>query len=240
MILLIFNAILALVMIIGLFNAKISGERGTNTVTRFVRDSASYGKFGRIVMYACIASIATVLIGLIFHCWWACIPTLCVVPVGIAFKIMSNRSTQRVEDSRTVTKVTTKAVSSAAAPVAVGAGLIAGAPVAGTLIAGAGIHYLGHAAGKAADEMTDVNVHTCTEGCVRDSIHAVSDWVNTIAVEMDEVRAAAIRMGISVEGKTDEEVTDKIVQFAPKAVLDQLPEDMPNDKKAMCIVRGAV
>lgn len=240
MILLIFNAILALVMVIGLFNAKISGERGTNTVTRFVRDSASYGKFGRIVMYACIASIATVLIGLIFHCWWACIPTLCVVPVGIAFKIMSNRSVQRVEDSRTVTKVATKAVSSAAAPIAAAGAVVAGAPALGVVGVGAGVHYLGHAASKAADEMTDVTVHTCTEGCVRDSIGAVSDWITDIAVEMDEVRAAAMRMGIPVEGKTDEEVTDKIVQFAPKAVLDKLPEDMPNDKKAMCIVKGAV
>lgn len=62
--------------------------------------------------------------------------------------------------------------------------------------------------------------------------HAVKD--------PEAFKEACARAGVDTEGKDLGEVASTIIKFAPTAYLERLPEDMPDDEKAMRIMQGAI
>ena len=154
----ILNLAITLALGLQLLNAKASdASRGTNTFTRFVRDTNSNFRYRRISATACLVTAIYIIIGLFKHVILvAAIPSLIMTLLPFVFRFKSNANRQRVKDARVVTKATGKAVAEAA-PAAVAIGLSAtgvGAPAGAAIMAGT--QAASNIAKKSVNMMTDV------------------------------------------------------------------------------------
>lgn len=61
-----------------------------------------------------------------------------------------------------------------------------------------------------------------------------------VVKDPEQFKEACARAGVDTVGKDLDEVAATIIKFAPTAYLERLPEDMPEDEKAMRIMQGAV
>lgn len=200
-----------------LFNAAMSDQRGTNAVTRFVRNVGSYGKYRVCLLTGSIQLVVFLLLGMLSG---SIAPIICpVLMLGLTGFLMykSNHNQQRVKDARYVTKQSMDVVGQVAGDAAyIGTAVATG----GNLAAAQAAKAVGDSAGgvmrQASAAMTDVEATPITVS----------------SIDAEALVAAATRMGIDTDGKSIEQISDKIVKFAPPAAMAALPDDLSNVEKA--------
>ena len=235
------NIVIAGIFGINLLNTKTSdASRGTNCVTRFVRDGASNTVYTMTIALCGAATILFLIIGAMAGCTWVCIPT--IIPIGFSFylKLQSNKSQQRVKDARVVTKTTGKVVAATGTAVAATACAATGVGAVATAGIVAGAAGASRVVGKSVDTMTDVDGPDISKEDFKELNAFVSKFSGIDIEHPEEFIEAATRAGINTEGRDLREVAANVIQFAPKAALEELPEDLSVEEKAMRIMKGAV
>lgn len=241
------------VVVAALFGLKLmqaktaDASRGTNCVTRFMRDVGANTVYTRCVIICGGTTIVMFIIGMIAGCFWVCLPTLIPIGISVYFKVMSNRNAQRVKDARVVTKTTGKvaavtgtAVAAAGLTVATGGiaagGMAAAATVGGTAAAAGASRVLD----KAMDQMDDVEGPNITSEDFKE-LNAFASKFSGIDIEHpEEFLATCQSVGIPTEGRDLGEIAYRVIECAPAAALEQLPENMRIEEKAMRIMKGAL
>ena len=246
MLLFVLNTILALGLTVYLLQCKSINDRGTNTVTRFVRDVSANSGYNTILMISVSLTAGTLLLGAIFKCAYACIPSLLVIILSFILKSKSTKNKQRVEDSRVMTKASGKTVKAAGvgvAGVAAGAAVAAGAPVVAAGAAAAAAIGATKVIGKAANSMKDVDCPDIKEEDFEEFNKVGEEIAKRVGINIkdpDKFIAAAERAGISCEGKDLSAIAERVIKNAPTAMLKELPDDMSTEDKAMAIMSGTV
>lgn len=207
--------------------AHLNGrKRGTNVVTRFVRDVSSNAIYRRNNIVAIAVAGGLLVLGLLFKSWWTAIFQVIPIVVSFVLQCKSNDDTERVEDSRVVTKAAGKTAAAVAVPIAVASGV--GAPAA-MVIAGAA-----KAVDVSMDSMKDVDAPAIHEP-IAQAVQGVTSFKNPqVFLE------SAQRAGIDVSSNDLAQIAMKVIQNAPKAMLAELPENMPIEDKAMAVMSGTV
>lgn len=200
-----------------LFNAAMSDKRGTNAVTRFVRNVGAYGRYRICLLSGVIQFVIFLLLGI------ACgsiAPIICpVIMLGLTGFLMykSNHNQQRVKDARYVTKQSMDVAGQVAGDAAyIGTAVATGGNIAAAQAAKAVGDSAGGVMRQASSAMTDVEATPITVS----------------PIDAEALVAAATRMGIDTEGKSIEQISDKIIKFAPPAAMAALPDDLSNVEKA--------
>lgn len=268
MFLLILNAALAMFLGLSLANAKLhDASRGTNAVTRFIRDTSSNIAYTRVMIFAGIATIFTFLIGSLFKKGWACIPTALVIVGAVVLRVMSTRNKQRVKDARVVTKGSAKVVAATggAAAAVVAAPVVAsgGAAAAAATAAVAAANGASRVVGKCADKMKDVDSINVTEEDFKelhklagnkvsktekiessDVIDAeyreVKSKLNMTEKDKSEFIETANRLGFTCNSSNIAEVATRVLSYAPEAALNRLPANLSDEQKAILIMKGDI
>lgn len=239
-VLFILNLVPSLVIAVMLVMAYFNNIRGTNTVTRFVRDVSSNAIYNIYIMYAVAVTTISILIGLVFSCVYTCIPSVLVIGLAFYFKYLSTRNKQRVEDSRVVTKTSGKVVAATGAAVAATACAATGVGV----VASAGIVAAAKGASrvvdKSMDQMNDVKSPEITKEDFQELNNFASKYSGIDFKNPEKFIESASRAGIPTDGKDLASVAEKVIQNAPKAMLSALPENMSIEDKAMAIMGGVV
>lgn len=241
------NTILALGLTVYLLQCKSINDRGTNTVTRFVRDVSANSGYNTILMISVSLTAGTLLLGTIFKCAYACIPSLLVIILSFILKSKSTKNKQRVEDSRVMTKASGKTIKSAGVGIV---GVIAGAailiwgfPVLAVGAVAAAVLGIIRVIGKAANSMQDVDCPDIKEEDFEEFNKVGEKIAKRVGINIkdpDKFIAAAERAGISCEGKDLSSIAERVIKNAPTAMLKELPDDMSTEDKAMAIMSGTV
>ena len=216
------SIILLILNVVLIFKTYVMGNRGTNTVTRFVRNATSHAVYSRLIVYAVVSFVSMLVLGAIAGKPGVCLFQL--IPLGITLFLMSKdiKNKQRIRDSRNVTKGTLQVVGESGETIGTigGAAISAatGAPMAVSAKAGSAV---GKAAGKgflsAAESMTDVDVDMKGTGIELENPEAFI--------------AAASHAGIPVSGRDLNEIYVDAKRLIPQARLNEFPESMPDEEK---------
>lgn len=273
------NTILALLLTVYLLQCKSSNDRGTNTVTRFVRDVRANRGYNTVLMLSTSLTVVTLLLGTKYKCMYACIPSLLVIILSFILKNKSTKNKQRIEDSRVVTKTGGKivaivlpAVVALIAVICTGGGALV--PIAIVALVVAIAKGVSNVVNKSVDMMSDVKGPDITKEDFKE-LNAVTERISGIKMEHpeeaittdsklsietnvgsmagitekfsgisiehpEEFIEAANRAGIETNGKDLREVASNVIQFAPPAMLAELPKEMSVEEKAMAIMSGTV
>ena len=234
--LLILNAMLAFGLVISLFNIFEKSRRGTNTVTRFVRNSVGFFSYGFVTTVAFVLSLVFLMFGFKFKAVYAPIPTMCVIPMGMLLRIINTNTKRREKDARTVTK----------AGLRVG-GVAGGTAASAAVISTSGNIPLGIATGLAVNEVAQISAsNMCDVEIVKhpEEDHPKPTGMMTSMIvggaltkcKPEEFLQAAERVGIATEDRSMDEVVSAVLQSAPIAILSELPDDMSDADKAMTIL----
>ena len=219
MFLFILNLITAVIIAVRVLQSKLSASRGTNALMRTLRDTVSMSQYKIALMVSVVTSILTLLIGLLFKCGWACIPTTLVIIMIIVFQFKQNNSEQRVKDSRVVTKGSLKV----AGATAEAAGTVIGTAVAGPAGAASG-QQIGKVAGSLsndfADSMKDVDA---------------PDIKKIEITDPKEFIEACSNAGIPTDGVDLSDIARRVIKCAPPLALAEF-EGLPDDRKAIAIM----
>ena len=218
------DTVVALVGVIVLLGADMRGaNRGTNAVTRFIRDNANVNIQGHLLLIMGAVSVVALLLGGIFKMPYACLPTIGAAVLSLVLTKKSNDNKQRVEDARYVTKGSCEVVGQvgeeAGVVVGTAVGTAVGNPLLGKTIGQAVGQVSASVASTAANIMTDVES-------------------SGIIIDVDSLMQLAEQAGIPTAGKTPEQVCDNVIAFAPQAVLDRLPDNLSKEDKAKYILSG--
>lgn len=214
----------ALIGVTVLLGADMRGaNRGTNAVTRFIRDNANVNIQGHMLLLMGVVSVVALLLGGIFKMPYACLPTVGVAVLSLVLTKKSNDSERRVKDARYVTKGTCEVVGQ----VGEGVGTVAGTAV-GTAV---GNPMIGKTIGQAVGQISE-SVATSA------SNNMIDVESSGIVLDVDSLMQLAEQAGIPTAGKTPEQVCDNVIAFAPQAVLDRLPDNLSKEDKAKYIMSG--
>lgn len=240
MLVLIGNIIVAMVLLFRLMHAKQAGiERGTNVVTKFVRDTGANVTYSTISAISLLVTIVSLVLSLMTkYKFIACLPTAVVCIMCFILKAQSNKSVARVQSARQVTKNSLEigAATGSKAGKAVGTvvgkklggvkGAIVGSEVGGTVG-----DALGSVGKRCADAMTDcesINIG-------KEEFKQVETFTNP---ELFMQKAKAL--GMVNEGDDVVTVAERVMSYAPSAALQALPDNATLEEKAMLLLEGKV
>lgn len=240
MFLFICNLGVALYLGFHVINSKLADRsRGTNAVSRFVRDAGANTAYIFAGGVAMAVTAGTLLMGLIFKCWYTCLPTAIVYIACIVLRVMSNKNKERAKDARFVTKGALQVSAQVSDKVGQGVGTAVGsyleahgaegatqlgADIGKTL--GAGACIASDAAANAMIDVADVRVNQqLIESKFKDPVRFLE---------------SAKRAGIDTEGKPLDVIAECVVRNASPAMLEQLPDGMCIEDKAMAVMNGVV
>lgn len=237
MVLLILNLVITAPLVFMSMTANDAGNRGTNAVTKFVRDARNSGMQTRVGAACLGATVLFLLVGSIFGAWYACIPSLLGLILTFVFKSRSTKSKERVTNARVVTKGAGEVVGSSSQ--AIGAAAGAAATAVGGAGAGKVAQMVGENAAKgfgAATASMDVPEYKADMTVVNDKslAEAAERYKNTEPNSVN-IHAAAKSLGLNTDGLSDDEIADKVVGFLPSASMAELPDDLTNAQKVSII-----
>lgn len=236
----ILNLLPSLVITVVLVLAYFNSLRGTNSVSRFVRDVGSNVVYNTYIMYAVAVTTISILIGLIFSCVYTCIPSVLVICLAFYLKYLSTKNKQRVKDARVVTKGGGEFIESAGEDVATIACKVAKLdPVTSDAVVGA-TAVTSHVIGRAVSKMDDIDSLNITKEDFQELNNFASKYSGIDFKNPEKFIESANRAGIPTEGKDLASVAEKVIQNAPTAMLSALPESMSIEDKAMAIMGGVV
>ena len=240
MLVLIGNIIVAMVLLFRLMHAKQAGiERGTNVVTKFVRDTGANVTYSTVSAISLLVTIVSLVLSLMTkYKFIACLPTAVVCIMCFIFKAQSNKSVARVQSVRQVTKNSLEigAATGSKAGKAVGTvvgkrlGGVKGAMV-GSEVGGAVGDALGSVGKRCADAMTDCE----SMNIGKEEFKQVETFTNP---ELFMQKAKAL--GMVNEGDDVVTVAERVMSYAPPAALQALPDNASLEDKAMLLLEGKV
>lgn len=212
MILLLLNCVMAVPLGMMLLKANLVNKRGTNAVTRFIRDTGANFVYSRVMTLGIISGLGCCILGAIFKAPYAGIPTLLIAAASYALSHKSANNKQRIKDARTVTKGSLKVVgqSSEVAAVAATAYFSGGNPAAMKLAKTAG-SAIGSISDSCADSMDDVTVPDL-------SVQEVLNEVNP-----EDLIAFARKSGLQVEGRELSGIASDVVTYMPDVYKTKYP-----------------
>lgn len=218
MLLLLLDGICAVALLSILLDKQMEENRGTNTLTKFVRHSYSWKSYKFIAFGAILSSAIAAFIGYFIDAVYACLPTVGVLVFTYIFKYMNNACKQRKHSARAVTKTSASIAGQAAPVVGTAIGTACGNPMAGAAV--------GISTGEVLEQCSDNMV--------------VPDAPNVCLTikDPDKFMEAAGRCGIPTEGRQLIDVANDVVRFAPSSAIEALPDNMPVDEKAKRILGG--
>ena len=240
MLVLIGNIIIAMVLLFRLMHAKQAGiERGTNVVTKFVRDTGANVTYSTISAISLLVTIVSLVISLLTkYKFIACLPTAIVCIMCFIFKAQSNKSVARVQSVRQVTKNSLEVGAAAGSTAGKAVGTVVGARLGGTAgakigseVGGAVGNTLGSVGKRCADAMTDCE----SMNIGKEEFKQVETFTNP---ELFMQKAKAL--GMVNEGDDVVTVAERIMSYAPSAALQTLPENATLEDKAMLLLEGKV
>ena len=206
--------------------------RGTNKVTRFIRDTSANAGYTRCIFVCMITTVVCMILSLLGKPPIVpALPTAGVIIYAWKLKADSTKEAQRVKDARGVTKGSLQVAGVAAVGVGTVAG-IAAAKASGVLPAQVGAN-LGAKAGKvagavatsAADAMTDVEGLPVKKAKFKNP-------------ELFMERAKAL--GMAEDGEDLTVVANRILSYASPTQLEALPDKLSLEDKAMLLLQGGV
>ena len=248
MIVLVFNIILAMLLLFRLMHAKQAGiERGTNVVTKFVRDSSANATYNYVSVSALLATIICLVLSLFTkYKFVACFPTAAVCIACFVFKAQSNKNTERVKAVRQVTKNSLEVGAAAGSTAGKAVGGVVGAHLGG--VAGSKVGYeagaaigdsIGDVSRKCADAMSDcdsINVSKEDFRATDAYLEKEIEKFNNPELFMKKAKA----LGMVNEGDDVVTVAERIMSYAPAAALQALPDNATLEDKAMLLLEGKV
>lgn len=245
------DLITAGVATVKMLNSYNSSKRGTNAVTRFVRDVSANVGYNKCQLMSVLGIVMFGLPGLIFGGGWVILvvaPTVITLVLSFVLKDKSTNNEQRVKDARVVTKgslevgaavaETGLTVAGAAAGASTGVGAAAGAKIGKAV--GSSVASISD---KAAQSMTDVDSLGITKEDMA-GVNAVAggmaDGIKKVSVP-DPARfmEAAQRVGIAQAGEDPSTVASKVFAQMPEAVRMQ-HKDKPEGELAMLFLEGKI
>ena len=240
MVLLVINIIIAMVLLFRLMHAKQAGiERGTNVVTKFVRDTGANVTYSTISAISLLVTIVSLVLSLMTkYKFIACLPTAVVCIMCFIFKAQSNKSVARVQSVRQVTKNSLEVGAAAGSTAGKAVGTVVGARLGGTAGAKAGSGVggavgdaLGSVSKHCADAMTDCE----SMNIGKEEFKQVETFTNP---ELFMQKAKAL--GMVNEGDDVVTVAERVMSYAPPAALQALPDNASLEDKAMLLLEGKV
>lgn len=247
MFVLIINIIIAALLGFKMMQAKQAGiDRGTNAVTKFVRDVGANATYNMVAYVSLLATVVCLVLSLLTKFKFiACLPTALVCVLCFVLMHQSNKNAQRVRSARVVTKGTLEvgAQSGEAVGQVVGgvigskggvAGAKAGAKV-GKAVGGA----IGNIGGKAAAQMTDVD----SLGVTKEDVKGLEDLSAQISEQFENPELfmkKAQALGMVHDGDNVIDVASRVIEYAPQAALEQLPQNATLERKATLLLEGKV
>lgn len=206
--------------------------RGTNKVTRYLRDSSANSGYTRCIFACMIATVVCLVLSIMGKPPVVpALPTAGVLVYAWKLKSDSTKDKQRVKDARGVTKGSLQV----AGATAVGVGAVAGyaAAKASKVIPGqVGVKVgakVGEAAGEvaiaAADSMTDV-----------EGLPAKKAKFKNPELFMERAKA----LGMAEDGEDLTVVANRILSYASPTQLEALPDKLSLEDKAMRLLQGGV
>lgn len=235
--LLVVNLVLSIPCLLVILNAQDMGERGTNAATRFVRDVGRNQFFLIVQVTALPVTMLFLLIGCLCKAPYACLPTAACSVLIFVFKYKSTKNKQRIKDARVVTKTGGKVVARGAAAAGTAVATYYGGPAVGMAAATASKSLVA-VTDKCLDSMEDVEGPDITASDL-EGLDSLTDTVaSTDFKNPDKFIEAAKRAGINTDNQDLDAIASNVVKFAPKAALEQLPENMSLEDKAMHIMGG--
>ena len=248
---------------LSMINTYIRSKRGTNAVTRFIRNGSmslqlqGYTGIGITMTTLCV--VICFIYALAFGGEWiamlGAVPPLLTVVLSLVLLAADTASAQRKKDSRYVTKQTV-AVGAAAGGAVAGAtvGLVAGGPAGAAVgaAAGAELGFSGGIVATAEMDRTDYengDPHTVAayerqqqvleERQKRQAIQQTQSEalpVNNYDEELFMQKAA--KLGIQTEGRSVHDVAVDVVNFAPASSKAELDPNMSVEEQAMSILHA--
>lgn len=250
-ILLFCDLITAAVATVKMLNSYNSSKRGTNAVTRFVRDVSANVGYNKCQIMSVLGIIMFGLPGLIFGGGWAILvvaPTVATLVLSFVLKAKSTNNEQRVKDARVVTKGSLEVGAAVAETGLTAAGAVAGTSTGVGAAAGAKI---GKAVGgsvatisdKAAQSMTDVD----SLGITKEDMKGINDVVGGVAGGIQKVSVpdptrfmeAAQRVGIGQAGEDPQVVAARVFAQIPESLREKY-QGKPEGELAMLFLEGKV
>lgn len=240
MLVLIGNIIVAMVLLFRLMHAKQAGiERGTNVVTKFVRDTGANVTYSTISAISLLVTIVSLVLSLMTkYKFIACLPTAVVCIMCFIFKSQSNKSVARVQSVRQVTKNSLEVGAAAGSTAGKAVGTVVGARLGGTAgakigseVGGAVGNALGSVGKRCADAMTDCE----SMNIGKEEFKQVETFTNP---ELFMQKAKAL--GMVNEGDDVVTVAERVMSYAPPAALQSLPDNATLEDKAMLLLEGKV
>ena len=240
MIVLVLNIILAMVLLFRLMHAKQAGiERGTNVVTKFVRDTGANVTYSTISEISLLVTIVSLVLSLMTkYKFIACLPTAVVCIMCFIFKAQSNKSVARVQSVRQVTKNSLEVGAAVGSTAGKAVGTVVGARLGGTAgakvgceIGGAVGDTLGSVGKRCAGAMTDCE----SMNIGKEDFKQIETFTNP---ELFMQKAKAL--GMVNEGDDVVTVAERIMSYAPPVALKELPVDATIEDKAMLLLEGKV
>lgn len=240
MLVLIGNIIVAMVLLFRLMHAKQAGiERGTNVVTKFVRDTGANAAYSTISAISLLVTIISLVLSLMTkYKFVACLPTAVVCIMCFIFKAQSNKSVARVQSARQVTKNSLEIGAAAGSTAGKAVGTVVGAKLCGAKgamvgyeVGGAVGNTLGGVGKHCADAMTDCE----SMNIGKEDFKHIETFSNP---ELFMRKAKAL--GMVNEGDDVVTVAERVMSYAPPAALQSLPDNASLEDKAMLLLEGKV
>ncbi len=237
MVLLILNLVITAPLVFMSMTANDAGNRGTNAVTKFVRDSRNSMAQTRVGIACLGLTVVTLVVGSFFHVGYACLPSLLGLVLTFVFKSRSTKNKERVTNARIVTKGAGEIAGNSSKAIGAVAGAAAtahGGPGAGKVAQAIG--EVGAKAFGAATNAMDVPEYKADMSGVSDKAlaEAAERYKNTEPSSVN-IKAAAKSLGLKTDGLSDDEIADKVVGFLPPASMAELPDSLTNAQKVSII-----
>lgn len=244
-ILLLCDLITAAVATVKMLNSYNSSKRGTNAVTRFVRDVSANVGYNMCQIMSVLGIIMFGLPGLIFGGGWAILvvaPTVATLVLSFVLKAKSTNNEQRVKDARVVTKGSLEVGAAVAETGLTAAGAVAGG-AAGAKIGKAVGGSVAAISDKAAHSMTDVD----SLGITKEDMKGINDVMGGVAGGIQKVSVpdptrfmeAAQRVGIGQAGEDTQAVAARVFAQIPESVREKY-QGKPEGELAMLFLEGKV
>lgn len=209
-----------------------SRSRGTNKVTRFIRDTGANAGYTRSIFVCMITTVVCLILSFLGKPpVIPALPTVGVIVYAWKLKSDSTKDEQRVKDARGVTKGSLQVTGAVASDVGTAVGYAAAKAshvIPGKVGAELGNKigdFAGSIATSAADSMTDVEGVSVKK-------------TNFINPELFIERAKAL--GMAEDGEDLTVVANRILSYASPTQLEALPDKLSLEDKAMQLLQGGV
>lgn len=210
-------------LVISVVNTSIRSRRGTNVVTRFVRNGMASSKMQRNMISAFVAILVMAIGIFLLHNFWYLFGLLVpIAAIVLQFVFMykdTHHNKQRVKDSRVMTKASLDATAQAAT--------VAGAAI-GSAVPGIGT-MAGQAIGSAVSGVAaNASQNMQVEGAVQVNMAPVLDSATFL------LQAKGI--GIPTDGRSIQDVAAEVIKYADPRQLARIDQSQPIEIQAQTLL----